>query len=184
MFAIEVLSALLNLSFVVVLGLRIRWAWVLGFFGSALAVILLFDSKLYAESLLNLSYALLALFGWFSWGRPESASEPIISRPIALLLTLGLTIGIAWLMVRHTDNPRPFADAVMFSGGILGTLWQVQRDRWNWPLWLVLNGIGVWLYADRGLWVYAIYSGLMAGLAYWGWIRWRSEVRASKATEK
>ena len=109
MFAIEVLSALLNLSFVVVLGLRIRWAWVLGFFGSALAVILLFDSKLYAESLLNLSYALLAVFGWFSWGRPESASEPIISRPLALLLTLILAISLAWLMVRHTDNPRPFA---------------------------------------------------------------------------
>ncbi|MEY3102674.1 MAG: hypothetical protein RL558_951, partial [Bacteroidota bacterium] len=48
MFAIEILSALLNVGFVVVLALRIRWAWVLGFFGSSLAVILLFDSKLYA----------------------------------------------------------------------------------------------------------------------------------------
>ena len=184
MFAIEILSALLNVGFVVVLALRIRWAWVLGFFGSALAVILLFDSKLYAESVLNGSYAILAVYGWFTWGRSESASERIISRPLALLLTLILAIVLAWLMVRHTDNPRPFADAVMFAGGLLGTLWQVQRDRWNWPLWLVLNGIGVWLYADRGLWVYAIYSGLLAGLACWGWIRWRSEVRASKATEK
>jgi nicotinamide mononucleotide transporter len=183
-FAIEILSALLNVGFVVVLALRIRWAWVLGFFGSSLAVILLFDSKLYAESLLNLSYALLAVYGWFSWGRPESASGPIISRSLALLLTLGLTVGIAWLMARQTDNPRPFADALMFSGGILGTLWQVQRDRWNWPLWLVLNGIGVWLYADRGLWVYATYSGLMAVLACWGWFSWRSEVNAAKATSK
>ncbi len=184
MLAIEILSALLNLSFVVVLALRIRWAWVLGFFGSSLAVILLFDSKLYAESLLNVSYALLAVYGWFSWGRPASASGPIISRPIGLLLTLGLTLGIACLMIRHTDNPRPLADAVMFSGGLLATLWQVQRDRWNWPLWLALNGIGVWLYADRGLWVYALYSGLMAGLACLGWFRWGSEVKASKAIEK
>lgn len=184
MFAIEILSALLNLSFVVVLALRIRWAWVLGFFGSSLAVILLFDSKLYAESVLNVTYALLAVYGWLSWGRPESASGPLISRPFALVLTLILAVALAWLMARHTNNPRPFADAVMFSGGILATLWQVQRDRWNWPLWLVLNGIGVWLYADRFLWVYAIYSGLMAGLACWGWFRWGSEVKASKATEK
>ena len=184
MLAIEILSALLNLSFVVVLALRIRWAWVLGFFGSSLAVILLFDSKLYAESLLNSSYALLAVFGWFSWGSPASASVPIISRPLGLLLTLALGVGLAWLMIRHTDNPRPFADALMFSGGILGTLWQVQRDRWNWPLWLALNGFGIWLYADRGLWVYAMYSGLMAVLACWGWFRWRSEANSAKATSK
>jgi nicotinamide mononucleotide transporter len=182
--AIEILSALLNVGFVVVLALRIRWAWVLGFFGSSLAVILLFDSKLYAESLLNVSYALLAVFGWFSWGRPASASGPIISRPLALLLTLILAVAIAWLMARHSDNPRPFADAVMFSGGLLATLWQVQRDRWNWPLWLALNGIGIWLYADRGLWVYALYSGLMAGLACWGWFHWSFEVNAAKATSK
>ena len=184
MLAIEILSALLNLSFVVVLALRIRWAWVLGFFGSSLAVILLFDSKLYAESVLNTSYAILAVYGWFTWGRSESASGPLIGRPLALLLTLIFAVAIAWLMARHTDNPRPFADAVMFSGGILATLWQAQRDRWNWPLWLVLNGIGVWLYADRGLWVYASYSGLMACLACWGWFRWGAEVKASKATSK
>ena len=184
MLAIEILSALLNVGFVVVLALRIRWAWVLGFFGSSLAVILLFDSKLYAESLLNVSYALLAVYGWFSWGRPASASGPIISRPRGLLLTLILAVAIACLMIRHTDNPRPLADAVMFSGGLLATLWQVQRDRWNWPLWLALNGIGIWLYADRGLWVYALYSGLMAGLACWGWFRWSFEVNAAKATSK
>ena len=184
MFALEVISALLNLSFVVLLALRIRWAWALGFFGSSLAVILLFDSKLYAESVLNTSYAILAVYGWFTWGRSESASGPLIGRPLALLLTLIFAVAIAWLMARHTDNPRPFADAVMFSGGILAALWQAQRDRWNWPLWLVLNGIGVWLYADRGLWVYAIYSGLMASLACWGWFRWGSEVKASKATSK
>jgi nicotinamide mononucleotide transporter len=183
-FAIEILSALLNVGFVLGLAFRVRWAWVLGFFGSTLAVILLFDSKLYAESLLNLSYALLAVYGWFSWGRPASALGPIISRPIALVLMLGLAVGLAWLMITHTDNPRPLADAIMFSGGILGTLWQVQRDRWNWPLWLVLNGIGIWLYADRGLWAYAMYSGLMAGLACWGWFRWGSEVNAAKATSK
>jgi len=183
-FAIEILSALLNVGFVVVLALRIRWAWVLGFFGSSLAVILLFDSKLYAESVLNGSYAILAVYGWFTWGRSESASGPLLGRPLALLLTLILAVAIAWLMARHTDNPRPNADALMFSGGILGTLWQVQRDRWNWPLWLFLNGIGVWLYADRGLWVYAMYSGLMAGLACWGWFSWRSDANAAKATAK
>lgn len=184
MFSIEILSALLNLSFVVGLALRMRWAWVLGFIGSSLAVILLFDSKLYAESALNVTYALLAVYGWLSWGRPESASGPLISRSLALVLTLGLAVALAWLMARHTDNPRPFADAVMFSGGILATLWQVQRDRWNWPLWLGLNGIGIWLYADRGLWVYAMYSGLMAIMALWGWFKWGPDVKADKASAK
>ncbi|MEY2971486.1 MAG: hypothetical protein RL738_327, partial [Bacteroidota bacterium] len=39
--------------------------------------------------------------------------------------------------------------------------------------WLVLNLIGVGLYLDQSLNVYALYSAVMAGISVWGWVRWK-----------
>lgn len=171
MLALELASALLNGGYVIGLALRKRWAWPLGFLGTLLGILVFLEAKLYAESVLNLGYAGLAVAGWFAWQhRPHPNGRTQRLRDVVGALVLAFSVG--GLMVRFTDNPRPFADAVLFSGGILGTLWQVRGDRWNWPLWIAVNAASTWLYVDRGLNAYAAYSMFMTLVAIWGWRRW------------
>ena len=181
MLALEISSALLNGGYALGLAIGRRWAWPLGFLGTLAGVAVLFDAKLYAESLLNLGYAVLAVFGWVRWGRTEF--KPAVGRRTNdFIMAAGLALATAYLMNAATDNPRPLADGIMFAGGILGTWWQVKRERLNWIIWITLNGIGVWLYADRGLWVYAAYSAVMAGVSVWGWFSWAEPLKNSKAS--
>ncbi|MBM3434244.1 MAG: nicotinamide mononucleotide transporter [Bacteroidetes bacterium] len=171
MHALEWCSALLNGGYALGLAYRKRWAWPLGFLGTLLAIAVMFEAKLYAESALNLAYAALALLGWFAW----SPSERFALRAHRLRdasWAFGMAVGVSWVMRSLTDNPRPIWDAVLFSGGLLATWWQVCGDRWNWTLWLILNLAGIYVYADLGLEVYAAYSGMMALAAAWGWYRW------------
>ena len=180
--ALEILSALLNGGYALGLAIGRRWAWPLGLFGTLAGVAVLFDAKLYAESVLNLGYAVLAVLGWVRWGQTEF--KPLVGRLTNDFITaVGLALATAYLMNAATDNPRPLADGIMFAGGILGTWWQVKRERLNWIIWITLNGVGVWLYADRGLWVYAAYSAVMAGVSVWGWFRWAESLKNSKASE-
>lgn len=180
--ALEILSALLNGGYALGLAIGKRWAWPLGFFGTLAGVVVLFDAKLYAESLLNLGYAALAVFGWLQWGRSELKSSG--RSTYDFMLAVGLALSTAFLMKAATDNPRPLADGVMFAGGILGTWWQVKRERLNWIIWMTLNGVGVWLYADRGLWIYAAYSAVMAVVSVWGWFRWSAPAKTDQASER
>jgi nicotinamide riboside transporter PnuC len=99
-----------------------------------------------------------------------------------LVVAVGLALATAYLMNAATDNPRPLADGIMFAGGILGTWWQVKRVRLNWIIWITLNGLGIWLYADRGLWFYAIYSAVMTVVSVWGWFRWAEPIKNPKAS--
>lgn len=171
MLALELASALLNGGYAIGLALRKRWAWPLGFLGTMLGTLVFFEAKLYAESALNLGYAGLAVAGWFAWQhRPHSLGGAQRLRDAVAAVALAVSIGV--LMARFTDNPRPFTDAVLFSGGILGTLWQVKGDRGNWPLWIAVNAASTWLYLDRGLNAYAAYSALMTLVAFWGWRHW------------
>ncbi|MGA1381351.1 MAG: nicotinamide mononucleotide transporter family protein [Schleiferiaceae bacterium] len=171
MLALEITSALLNGGYALGLAYRRRWAWPLGFLGTALSVAVLLDARLYAESLLNIVYALLALYGWFSWGVARRSRLGSRGASVLGAVLLGAITGL--LMQQFTDNPRPYPDAALFAGGILGTWWQAERDRANWILWLVLNLIGVGLYLDQSLNVYALYSAVMAGISVWGWVRWK-----------
>jgi nicotinamide mononucleotide transporter len=181
MLALEISSALLNGGYALGLAIGRRWAWPLGFFGTLAGVAVLFDAKLYAESLLNLGYAVLAVLGWVRWGR--AAFKPLVgSLTNDFIVSVGLALATAYLMNAATDNPRPLADGIMFAGGILGTWWQVKRERLNWIIWITLNGVGVWLYADRGLWVYVAYSAVMAVVSVWGWFRWAEPFKKSKAS--
>lgn len=181
MLALEISSALLNGGYALGLAIGRRSAWPLGFFGTLAGVAVLFDAKLYAESLLNLGYAVLAVLGWVRWGRAEFKSL-VGSLTNDFIVAVGLALATAYLMNAATDNPRPLADGIMFAGGILGTWWQVKRERLNWIIWITLNGIGAWLYADRGLWVYAAYSAVMAVVSVWGWFRWAEPFKKSKAS--
>ena len=181
MLALEISSALLNGGYALGLAIGRRWAWPLGFFGTLAGVAVLFDAKLYAESLLNLGYAVLAVLGWVRWGRAEFKSL-VGSLTNDFIVAVGLALATAYLMNAATDNPRPLADGIMFAGGILGTWWQVKRERLNWIIWITLNGVGAWLYADRGLWVYAAYSAVMAVVSVWGWFRWGEPFKKSKAS--
>lgn len=181
--ALEILSALLNGGYALGLAIGKRWAWPLGLFGTLAGVAVLFDAKLYAESVLNLGYAVLAVFGWVRWGRTEF--KPLVGRrTIDFILATFLALATAYLMNLATDNPRPLTDGIMFAGGILGTWWQVKRERLNWIIWMTLNGVGVWLYADRGLWIYAAYSAVMAVVSVWGWFRWSAPAKTDQASER
>jgi nicotinamide mononucleotide transporter len=180
MFALEITSALLNGGYALGLALGRRWAWPLGFLGTLAGVVVLFDAKLYAESLLNLGYAVLAVVGWIRWGQIQF--KPLGRITSDLVVAVGLALATAYLMNAATDNPRPLADGIMFAGGILGTWWQVKRVRLNWIIWITLNGLGIWLYADRGLWFYAIYSAVMAVVSVWGWFRWAEPIKNPKAS--
>jgi nicotinamide mononucleotide transporter len=172
MLAIELASALLNGVYAIGLAVRKRWAWSLGFLGSLLGSAVMLDAKLYAESVLQVVYSILAVLGWISWGNGFASGPPTRKFDVGIALILTLTVGGG--MWAFSDNPRPIWDSVLFSGGLLATWWQVRGDRWNWPLWIGLNLAGLWLYADRGLWAYSAYSGFMAAVACWGWFRWNS----------
>jgi nicotinamide mononucleotide transporter len=47
----------------------------------------------------------------------------------------------------------------------------------NWPIWIVINAISVYVYATQGLWLYTALYAFFFFNAFWGWWEWRKEMR-------
>ena len=82
----------------------------------------------------------------------------------------------------YTPNPNPFLDAGIFTFSLVATYGQAQRCMDNWWAWMGINTAMVALCLLRDMPIYAVYSALMAGLSWKGWMNWKNEDLAQADT--
>jgi nicotinamide mononucleotide transporter len=185
---VEWISVGFSLAYVVLLSREIIWAWPAGIIGSFLGLLVVFEAKLYLDSGLYLFYVLLGAYGWYLWvfgekGRPEL---PIIHTPRRewlVLLGIGLmgTLGFGSFFATYTDADIPFWDAFTTSFSLVGTWMQVRKHLENWLLWLVVDAIYIGVYAYKGLFAFAILSGIYLILATYAYFHWQKRFSLSSA---
>jgi nicotinamide mononucleotide transporter len=80
------------------------------------------------------------------------------------------------LMLKHyTDAFAPFVDSAVLMFSVIAQILLMGRRIENWPVWLLVNGISVPLYASRGLYLTAaLYVGYLLN-AVIAWRHWRRQ---------
>lgn len=178
----EVLACLLSL-WMVGCNMRVHpLGWPLAIVSSLLYAALFLHYRLYGEASLQLVFVALAGWGWWEWlrGRGENGERLTVHRlspsqgRYALLLTLCAWPLLGWLLHRVTDSDVPYLDALPTVGSITGQILLGRKLIENWPVWIAVNVISVGLFAYKGLGLTALLYALFAGLAAWGWQRWRA----------
>lgn len=179
---VEYLGAALALLYLLLAMKESWWCWPAAIVSSFLYFLVFFEVKLYTEALLQIFYALMAIFGWTKW-RPDACGnvlEKIKVWPLALHLkfgafTIALTLPIAFLLYKYTDAALPWVDAPLTTFSILTTYLVAIKVLGNWIYWIVIDAISIVVYAYKGLHVSALLFLIYTVLAYIGWRRWRRE---------
>ena len=154
--------------------------WWTGMLGCTLFTVLFFQSKLYADVVLQVFFVVSSAVGWRQWlhgdrGR-ELAVAPADFRSLAWTVPAGLAASAAYGAMLHywTDAYAPFLDSAVLVFSVIAQLLLIGRRIENWLFWLVVNSIAVPLYASRGLYLtaglYAVYW--VNAVVAWRW--WRT----------
>lgn len=158
------------------------WCWPIG-----LAMVLLYtwvfhDARLYSQMLLQGVYAVLQLYGWWQWTRPDSVRE---ARKVSLLtpaqVNLGLFIGLVTsvavgaAMSTWTDAEQPWVDAGITGFSLMAQGWMAQKRVQCWALWIAIDVICVGLFLHQGLYLTAVLYGLFTLMAIQGLREWRRD---------
>lgn len=153
--------------------------WWTGMVGCTLFAVLFFQSKLYADVVLQVFFVLSSIIGWRQWlrgagGRPLAVA-PADFRSLAWTVPLGLaaTAGYGALLHFWTDAYAPFADSAVLVFSVIAQLLLMGRRIENWPFWLAVNSIAVPLYASRGLYLTACLYAVYWVNAVVSWMWWR-----------
>ncbi|MGC4000485.1 MAG: nicotinamide riboside transporter PnuC [Anaeromyxobacter sp.] len=156
------------------------WNWPVGLANNAFFFLIFWWSRLYADAVLQLVFAVIAVYGWWSWVRgsgPGQAALPVRrTRPVEWAwLGTGVVVSTAavaaWLAHR-TTSPVPLADASILTLSLAATYGQARKLLESWWLWIAVDVISVPLYVQRGLYptsaVYFVFLLLcVGGLRAW-----------------
>lgn len=159
-----------------------RFTYALGFAASALWAVAFFQYGLIASSILSLYLVGQLVYGYFRWG-PDQAARPVHKFQWKYLwayaLATAVTYGGAVLISTAFGGTFAFWDAAI----LIATIWaQFMLDNkvlGTWYVWMLVNIIGVTLYATTGA-PFAAMQQFIFGLAnIWGWYEWRKSMQNS-----
>ena len=164
---------------------EIHWGWPLAIASSCLYYGVFWRSRLYGEALLQIFFAVVALWGWLQWVRGGIlAGSPFhIARLSARgWLVMVATAGLAWpavaLFLQHyTNTDVAWWDAFPTALSIVAQFLLGRKLLENWAVWLLVNLVGTALFAYKGLWLTAILYGLFAALSIVGWRIWHRQLQ-------
>lgn len=177
--ALEWAAMGLGLVNIALLIFRIHWNYAFGIASVALYIFVFFESRLYAESGLQVFFVLAQIWGWYLWLKigGEDNRVPVRwldwqSRAVWLTVTAALSLNLGWVMHRFTNAAMPYADAAIAGASVAAQILLAYRRIENWMLWIVIDIGAVLLYIDRGLYPTAgLYGGMLVmslfGLKEW-----------------
>lgn len=183
--AVEIISAVLGLSCVVLAGRNSTKNFWVGYAYNIFLFVLFWKQKLFAAMALQVVSFAINVYGHYRWTHPEenerSASDSArlkvsgISCRQWVLVLLAVAAGtfiLGWMLSSRSEDPSPWLDACIFMFTLLAQFLSAQK-RWEcWVVWLAVNAANIALYISAGLTWMPVVSGLYLANGVWSLITW------------
>ena len=185
LFYTEMLAAAVALIGVWLTSRKQLHGWTLGFAGSIIYTAIFFVSGLYAESVLQIFYAFMGVYGWLKWKNETTESQtavkhiPLKTIVSSAFITVTLSIVAGAFLNRFSDSTVPYLDASLAAAGLVITLLMAKRFVENWLAWIVVDLVSAALYFYRELHITAVVYLFFTTMAVYGYFHWKRELRAA-----
>jgi nicotinamide mononucleotide transporter len=91
---------------------------------------------------------------------------------LSLLAGAALWPLVAWFLIAFTDSKVPWWDAFPTAASLVGQYLLGRKFIENWAVWLVVDVVGVGLFAYKGLWLTVGLYAVFVALCVAGWREW------------
>lgn len=184
---LELLAVVLSIAYVVLAARVNPWCWPAAFVSTLLYVYIFYDVYLWMDSLLNVYYLFMAIYGSYCWNKarrcPIAAnklqtlveiSEWQVKQHIIAIILLSLaSYAIGWVMANYTPTHFPYLDATTSVFAVFATYLITQRVLENWLYWIIIDTVSIYIYIEKGLMPTAFLFVCYTVVAVYGYLNWR-----------
>ena len=133
------------------------------------------------DSLLQVFYVLMSVYGLFTWmrGGIDASERKIASiglKPNLLIVLAGVVLSyILYTWTQHIfDTDKAFIDLLTTVFSVIATFLLVYRYLDNWIYWVVIDLIYIFLYWGQGGYLFALIMVIYTIMAIIGYNRWKN----------
>ena len=179
----EIVAVILAIAYLWLAMKASIWCWPAALFSTAIYTVLFWNVSLLMESLLNVYYMVMAIYGFWMWtrGGKQHHGVDIVSwsaKRHALLITVTgiIAVGVGYFMANYTHASFAYLDAATSCFAVMTTYLVAKKVLENWFYWVVIDLISIYLYFSKGLFLTSILFVFYVGMAVAGYFLWRSHM--------
>ncbi|GLX78777.1 nicotinamide mononucleotide transporter [Thalassotalea insulae] len=176
----EWLAVICALLYVLLAARENIWCWPAALVSTLIYTVIFYDVYLWMDSLLQLYYLVMAVYGWYCWQGLTQLDHQAVhiqrwplhrhSKIIAALSVLSLIFG--WLMANFTPTDFPYLDSATTVFAVFATYLVAQKVLENWLYWVVIDAVSIYLYLAKDLQPTALLFVLYVVMAIYGYLQW------------
>jgi len=174
---LEVVAVITAILYLVLAVKENIWCWFYGFISTAIYIYLFYDVSLLSESLLNVYYLVMAVYGWSQWNKKGLFTQVRIHKLLILThikilaASAVLTPAIGYFM-QKLGASFPYVDAFVAILAVIATLMTTKKIFENWYYWLIVDSISIYLFWQKEMFLtaflFVIYIVLIIiGIKHW-----------------
>lgn len=187
---IEWLAVITALAYVIFAAKENILCWPAALISTALYTIVFYDYYLWMDSLLQVYYFVMAIFGWYSWKRNINGNEHIqintkslnFHLKAFLILTL-LSLVVGYYMANNTPTTFPYIDSATTVFAVFATYLVTQKVLENWLYWIVIDFVSIYVYLEKGIYPTASLFVVYVILAFFGYLSWSNRHKQELAID-
>jgi nicotinamide mononucleotide transporter len=162
------------------------WLYPAGIISTVISIYLLLTVQLYADSVLNVYYLVMSIYGWIYWSKKKQRPDVKISysNRKEWIITLSISIG-GWfilyvLLKKFMPSNVPVWDAWVSSTAWAGMWLLARRKIENWILLNVSNLFAIPLLFYKNLPLFAGITVFLFVIAFRGFFKWMKIYKGQK----
>jgi nicotinamide mononucleotide transporter len=178
----EAVAALLGFAYLLLAVRRNLLCWLCAFVSTTIYLALFARAALYMQSLLQVFYLVMAVYGFIDWRKGRTAEGKVLIRswtPAWHASVAGAVLAASvvngWLLAHYTDAAAPYVDSFVTWGSVVTTWMVARRVIENWLYWVVVDGVAAWLYFSQELLATTLLFIIYLGIVVHGYFVWRRE---------
>lgn len=162
------------------------WLYPTGILSVVISIYIFITSGLYAESILNLYYLVMSIYGWWFWVykravQPLPVTKTTFREWKTVLAIVGGGFLILYLALKYfTNSVVPVMDAFVSATAWAGMWLLARRKLENWILLNISNAVAIPLLFYKQLPLYAVLTIFLFIVAILGFFEWKRMIETEK----
>ena len=191
---LELVAMMLALAYIILASAGSIWCWPAAFVSTALYTYIFYDVQLLMDSVLNIYYLAMAVYGYWIWQQDQAnrnkhhtSSISIVSWSLSFhlkacyILTF-IALFLGYVMANYTSAAFPYLDTFTTVFAVFATYLVAQKILENWLYWVVIDGVSIYVYIEKDLMPTVVLFGFYTIFATWGYFKWQSLYKKNRKT--
>jgi nicotinamide mononucleotide transporter len=130
----------------------------------------------------------MAFVGYLTWSgiiKVRKKEVKVSYANFRLLIIVSLIAAVysvvsGYIFLRYTNASYPFLDATLTGFAFIATWLETRKKIENWYIFLVVDGLSIWLFWKKGYILTAILFIIYCIICIYGIIQWHRKIKLSK----